>query len=161
MVSFRRPPNMGTLNKKTDPLGLLGWELDAQVRHLLLATREPPACFEALRRAASARELAMAKRIEMGGKWCPDAEFDIDPNGYGSKLNNKGTAGFSPCFHLPGFHFGYLLTHSQMSLQIISFSEPCACVVLPIASMGILRTAFPRANVADLRMPCRVEAIGR
>ena len=37
-------------------------------------------------------------------------------NGYGSKLNHQGTADFSPCFHLPGFHFGYLcLTHSQIT----------------------------------------------
>ena len=36
--------------------------------------------------------------------------------GYGSKLNHQGTAGFSPCFHLPGFHFGYIfLTHSQVT----------------------------------------------
>ena len=36
------------------------------------------------------------------------------PFGYGSKLNHQGTAGLSPCFHLPGFHFGYLfLTHSH------------------------------------------------
>ena len=24
-----------------------------------------------------------------------------------SILNHQGTAGFSPCFHLTGFHFGY------------------------------------------------------
>ena len=36
-------------------------------------------------------------------------------SGYGSKLNPQETAGFSPCFHLPEFHFGYLfLTHSQV-----------------------------------------------
>ena len=30
-----------------------------------------------------------------------------------SKLNHQGTAGFSPCFHLPGFHFERLfVTHS-------------------------------------------------
>ena len=34
--------------------------------------------------------------------------------GYGSKLRHQ-TAGFSPCFHLPGFHLGYLfLTHSHL-----------------------------------------------
>ena len=26
--------------------------------------------------------------------------------GCGSKLNERGCAGFGPCFHLPGFHFG-------------------------------------------------------
>ena len=36
-------------------------------------------------------------------------------DGYGSKLNHKKTAGFSPCFHLLGFHWGYpFLTHTQM-----------------------------------------------
>ena len=35
--------------------------------------------------------------------------------GYGSKLNHQGTAGFCPCFHLPGFHLRYLfLTHSHV-----------------------------------------------
>ena len=34
---------------------------------------------------------------------------------YGSKLNQQGTAGFGPCFYLPGFHFGYIfLTHSHV-----------------------------------------------
>ena len=27
-------------------------------------------------------------------------------NGCGSKLNRRGYAGFGPCFHFPGFHFG-------------------------------------------------------
>ena len=37
-------------------------------------------------------------------------------HGYGSKLNHQGTAGFSPCYHLPGFHFGYtFLTQSHMT----------------------------------------------
>ena len=36
--------------------------------------------------------------------------------GYGSKLSHQGTAGFGPCFHLPGFHFGYLfLNHNSHS----------------------------------------------
>ena len=26
--------------------------------------------------------------------------------GHGSKLNHQGTADVSPCFHLPGLHFG-------------------------------------------------------
>ena len=35
---------------------------------------------------------------------------------YGSKLSHWGTADFSLCFHLPGFHFGYLcLTHSHQA----------------------------------------------
>ena len=31
-----------------------------------------------------------------------------EPYGCGSKLNNQGTAGSSPCFHPPGLNFGYL-----------------------------------------------------
>ena len=31
-----------------------------------------------------------------------------DCNGYGSKLYHQATKSLSPCFHLPGFHFGYL-----------------------------------------------------
>ena len=27
-------------------------------------------------------------------------------DGCGSKLTRRGYAGFGPCFHLPGFHFG-------------------------------------------------------
>ena len=30
--------------------------------------------------------------------------------GYGSKLKHRATAGFSPWFYLPGFHFGYLIS---------------------------------------------------
>ena len=33
--------------------------------------------------------------------------------GCGSKLNHQGTAGFGPCCHLPGFHFGYLFFDPQ------------------------------------------------
>ena len=35
--------------------------------------------------------------------------------GCGSKLNRRGYAGFGPCFHLPGFHFGTgFLSHRHM-----------------------------------------------
>ena len=38
-----------------------------------------------------------------------------DLSGDESKLNLQGTAGFSPCFHLPGFYFGYqFLTHTHL-----------------------------------------------
>ena len=36
------------------------------------------------------------------------------PIGCGSRLNRRGYAGFGPCFHLPGFHFGTgCLSHSH------------------------------------------------
>ena len=42
--------------------------------------------------------------------------------GCGSKLNHQGTAGFSPCFLLPGFHFGYhFLTHSHINGLAVGF----------------------------------------
>ena len=35
-------------------------------------------------------------------------------------VDHDGTAGFSPCFHLPGFRFGYLfLTHSHIYIYIL------------------------------------------
>ena len=38
--------------------------------------------------------------------------------GCGSKLNRSGTAGFSPCFHLPRLHIGSLfLTHSHFNQE--------------------------------------------
>ena len=38
----------------------------------------------------------------------------IQPLECGSKLNRRGYAGFGPCFHLPGFHFGTgFLSHSH------------------------------------------------
>ena len=43
----------------------------------------------------------------------------ISHMGMGQNQNQQGTAGFSPCFHLPGFRFGYLfLTHSHMLRQL-------------------------------------------
>ena len=41
--------------------------------------------------------------------------------------HHQGTADYSPCFHLPGFHFGYLfLTHSHMgSTWIWIFADGC------------------------------------
>ena len=36
-------------------------------------------------------------------------------SGCGSKLNSRGYAGFGPCFHLPGFHFGYVFLEPQPS----------------------------------------------
>ena len=45
-------------------------------------------------------------------------------SGYGSKLNHQGTAGFGPCFPLPGFHLGYrFLTHSQLESGVLHESS--------------------------------------
>ena len=41
---------------------------------------------------------------------------------YEPKLNHQEHAGFSPWFHLPGFHFEYpFLTHSQLGKPFLSF----------------------------------------
>ena len=55
----------------------------------------------------------------------PDAKLPIFApfsgglrNGFGSKSNRRGYAGFGPCFHLPGFHFGTgCLSNSQMGVS--------------------------------------------
>ena len=42
------------------------------------------------------------------------SDADLVHVGMGSTLNHQGTAGFSPSFHLTGFHLWYLfLTRSQ------------------------------------------------
>ena len=45
--------------------------------------------------------------------------FSVGENASGSHL---GTAGFGPCFHLPGFHIGYVFFDPQPSLLFFSFS---------------------------------------
>ena len=40
-------------------------------------------------------------------RWhCAAATGHAIANGRGSNLHRRGYAGFGPCFHLPGFHFG-------------------------------------------------------
>ena len=62
-------------------------------------------------------EHVIAKLMQRGEQMEPAASATTTLHmmalGYGSKLNQQETAGFSPCFDLPGIHFGYLfLTHS-------------------------------------------------
>ena len=43
----------------------------------------------------------------------------IHPYGYGSKLKSRGYAGFGPCFHFPGFHFGIgFLSHTHLLCRV-------------------------------------------
>ena len=51
--------------------------------------------------ARTSKELRWNPPFRAGKKHSPQY-------GCGSKLNHQGTAGFSPSFHLPGFHFGYI-----------------------------------------------------
>ena len=56
---------------------------------------------------AGARNAAMNSMARMPMSFTPMQA----PLGYGSKLNHHWT----PCFHLPGFHLGYIfLTHSRL-----------------------------------------------
>ena len=54
-----------------------------------------------------------------------DSEWSLCGCGDGSKLNHQGTAGCSPCFHLPGFHLGYLcLTYTHLGLRVGDIETP-------------------------------------
>ena len=60
-------------------------------------------------------------------------------NWYGSKIQHRGTANFSPEFHLPGSRFGYLfLTHSHRFWLC-----PFGFLSVP----GYFPLVFPRAGV--------------
>ena len=65
---------------------------------------------------AAARRLASAPRdVAASFATAGEVGFLVFGYGYGSKLNHPATAGFSPWFHLPGLHLGYLfLSHSHM-----------------------------------------------
>ena len=45
-------------------------------------------------------------------------------NGCGSKLNHQGTAGFSPCFPLPRFHFRYLFLDPHPNERYVGCRSP-------------------------------------
>ena len=47
------------------------------------------------------------RACENAGRWTAQTWIVLlcSRHGYGS-INHQGTAGFGPCFHLPGFHFG-------------------------------------------------------
>ena len=51
----------------------------------------------------------------------PCSPLDGASNGYGSKLNHQGTAGFSLCFHLPWFIVGTYIDPNQESLTKLIF----------------------------------------
>ena len=73
--------------------------------------------------------------------------------GCGSKLNHQDTAGFGPCCHLSGFHFGYLfLAHSQIPKPLWVLCVLCLFVVALCAlSGGSSRTCL---QVTDIEAGC-------
>ena len=96
-VSFKEPCVCFMLNHRANPCHVRSC---FRVIPLRLAPLLPP--------AGGDQVPGQRKHPEGGSRW--------PPFGYESKLNNPGTAAFSPCFHLPRFHFGYpFLTHSHVS----------------------------------------------
>ena len=85
-----------------------------------LAAAEPQPA-ETLSKAAKASDTKRPTYLTSGGlhwvAYFATQAFHHPPYRYGSKLNHQRTTGFSPCFHLPGFHFGVtlFLTHSRIS----------------------------------------------
>ena len=52
--------------------------------------------------------------------------------GCGSKLKTRGYAGFGPCFHLPGFHFG-----TGFLSQPFEHSYASRCVTIERRAVGL------------------------
>ena len=76
--------------------------------------------------------------------------------GCGSKLNHWGTAGYSPCFHLPGFHFGYLfLTHSHVSWH------SCSALHKPLLALRRVRYSDIGSKCEGLWQSARRPALDR
>ena len=66
----------------------------------------------------STRLQSREKKEEKKNEWGFLARSTVcrkKPPGYGSELNHQRTAGFGPCFHLPGFHLGPILTHCHLT----------------------------------------------
>ena len=63
-----------------------------------------------------------------------------------NETTRNWTAGFGPCFHLPGFHFGYIcLTHTQMERPRFGFPAPTWCALTNHPS-GLLHSGIPRTG---------------
>ena len=101
---------------------------------------------------------SLTRALPQGQGTSPAHETHSSPV-YGSKpKNHQGTTGFGPCFHLPGFHLGYLfLTHSHLRKALIQ-PYPKGLVGLetsastrptPVAS----RTCAPRMQLVSGRWP--------
>ena len=89
-------------------------------------------------------------RIYFNGDWDVHRGYDLDfdpwENGCGSKLNRRGKAGFGPCFHLPGFHFGADFLSDCRMLSIGTHWFPLVFHWFPIPSgcgRGSKKTELP------------------
>ena len=73
-----------------------------------------PSTFDALRLALPIFDPSKVEALVERRARCARDLPGPQTNGYGSKVNHQKTAGFSPCFHLLGFHLGYpFLTQTQ------------------------------------------------
>ena len=72
--------------------------------------------------------------------------------GCGSKLNRRGYAGFGPCFHLPGFHFGHRLFEPLPFLRLPFFSATSSQGSICSTTSSLACTG-PRVSVASFSRP--------
>ena len=86
--------------------------------------------------------------------------------GCGSILNHRGTADFSPCVHLPGFHFGYLFSDPQPFFSMGARSNLPMYLRSPERLGGTKMSVgeFPKAHVPNahyvgLRKACPAKLI--
>ena len=102
----------------------------------------------------SKREAALGEKLVL-----VSAHFARGSNkatcGYGSKLSHQGTTGFGPCFHLPGFHLGYLSLTTTATLSSIFLSGPrffgTRCLyVLPTGAVGCFDPSVRPHEMFDL-----------
>ena len=63
---------------------------------------------------------------------CPGSSILKSPFGWvKTKAPGYGPQVFGPCFHLPGFHFGYIfLTHSHSVFLSLDLPAAMSCTVL-------------------------------
>ena len=123
------------------PSATLDWNISRAnpLLHNLYWRILPPGVFKAYIETTIITECFMdrpsSSEREVPPDWLRYASQQLPPStqraelcvhGCGSKLNHQGTAGCSPCFLLPGFHFGYpFLTHSHIIRRpFSSFLEP-------------------------------------
>lgn len=78
-------------------------------------------------------------------------------DGYGSKLNHKGTAGFSLCYHLLGLHFVYIcLTRSHICRYDVTLELPASQAIGKASNAtgspsALARGPSTRAEITFLR----------
>ena len=110
------PPFCGVFKRRATPFGGFGEWLEPP-GNLAQALEEQLAQLK-----KEKEDTEIEPRAALLG-WAPGCPVQLGVLvGCGSKFSHQRTAGFSPWFHLPGFHFGYLfLTHSQLFRGKVDF----------------------------------------